>query len=79
VDTSGIEAEFSGDVVADSVATYSEDPDAFAAFGASAVAGPFAAFEALLQPSSTVLDAGCGAGRDLARLAECGHRGLGSI
>jgi len=77
VDPSGIEAKISGDVVADSVVTYSDDPDAFAAFGASAVAGPFAAFEALLQPSSTVLDAGCGPGRNLARLAERGHRGVG--
>jgi SAM-dependent methyltransferase len=77
VDPSGIEGKIFGDVVADSVATYSEDPDAFAAFSASAVAGPFGAFAALLQPSSTVLDAGCGPGRDLARLAEHGHRGVG--
>ena len=69
--------EISGDVVADSVATYSDDPDAFAIFSASAVAGPFAAFAARLQPSSTVLDAGCGPGRDLARLAVHGHRGVG--
>ena len=67
----------SGDVVADSVATYSDDPDTFAAFSESTVAGPFAAFAALLQPSSTVLDAGCGPGRDLARLAQRGHRGVG--
>jgi len=77
VDPSGIEGRISGDVVADSVATYSEDPDAFAAFSASAVAGLFAAFAALLEPSSTVLDAGCGPGRDLARLAAQGHRGIG--
>jgi SAM-dependent methyltransferase len=71
------EGKTSGDVVAESVAIYSEDPDAFATFTASAVAVPFVAFEALLQPSSTVLDAGCGPGRDLARLAERGHRGVG--
>lgn len=67
----------SGDVVAASVATYSADPDAFTAFGAIAVARPFAAFAAGLRSSATVLDAGCGPGRDLARLAELGHRGVG--
>lgn len=66
-----------GDVVADSVATYSDDPDGFVAFSASAVAGPFAAFEALLPPLSRVLDAGCGPGRDLARLTRAGHLGFG--
>lgn len=70
-------SEISGDVVAVSVATYSDDPDAFAAFSASAVAGPFAAFAALLEPASRVLDAGCGPGRDLARFALQGHRGVG--
>lgn len=39
VDTGGVEDEICGDVVADSVATYSDDPDAFADFSASAVAG----------------------------------------
>ena len=77
MDRSEIEGEISGDVVADSVATYSDDPDAFAAFSASAVAGPFAAFAAILVPSSRVLDAGCGPGRDLARFAAQGHRGVG--
>jgi SAM-dependent methyltransferase len=77
VDRSGIEGRTPGDVVTESVATYSEDPDAFAAFSASAVAGPFAAFAAVLKPSSTVLDAGCGPGRDLARLAAHGHRAIG--
>lgn len=77
MDSRGSEGRSSGDVVADSVATYSDDPDAFAAAGASGVAGPFAAFAARLEPSSTVLDAGCGPGRDLARLAARGHRGIG--
>lgn len=77
MDPSGIEGRSSGDVVADSVATYSEDPDAFAAFSGSAVAGPFAAFAALLDPFSTVLDVGCGPGRDLARFSDQGHRAIG--
>ena len=77
MDPSGREGRVSGDVVADSVATYSEDADAFAAFSASAVASPFAAFAARLDPSSTVLDAGCGPGRDLARFAAQGYRAIG--
>jgi SAM-dependent methyltransferase len=77
MDSRGIEGRSSGDVVADSVATYSEDPDTFAGFSASAVAGPFTAFAALLDPFSTVLDAGCGPGRDLVRFADQGHRVIG--
>jgi SAM-dependent methyltransferase len=77
VDPSGIESSISGDVVAESVATYSDDPDAFASYSACAVAGPFSAFAALLEPSSTVLDAGCGPGRDLARFAAQGHKPIG--
>jgi len=38
---------------------------------------PFAAFAALLDPFSTVLDVGCGPGRDLARFADQGHRAIG--
>ena len=41
------------------------------------VARPFATFAALLEPCSTVLDAGCGPGRDLARFAAQGHTGIG--
>lgn len=65
------------DVVAISVATYSDDPGAFAAYGLNGVAGPFVKFAELLSPAATVLDAGCGPGRDLARLANLGHRGVG--
>ena len=68
VEPDGLEG-VSADVVTGSVATYSADPDAFAAFSAMAVAGPFAAFATGLRSSATVLDAGCGPGRDLARLA----------
>ena len=64
-------------VVADSVATYSDDPDAFADFSATAVASLFAKFASLLAPGAIVLDAGCGPGRDLARLAGLGHKGIG--
>ena len=76
VEPDGLEG-VSADVVTGSVATYSADPDAFAAFSAMAVAGPFAAFATGLRSSATVLDAGCGPGRDLARLAELDHRGVG--
>jgi SAM-dependent methyltransferase len=65
------------DVVAESVATYADDVDAFVAFSANAVAAPFAAFATHLASRSTVLDAGCGPGRDLARLAALGHQGVG--
>jgi len=65
------------DVVLASVATYSDRPQEFADFSANAVAGPFARFAALLQPGSRVLDAGCGPGRDLVRLTERGHKGIG--
>ena len=71
------QAEQTGDVVAESVATYSENPDAFAAFGAASVADSFAKFAALLPPAAIVLDAGCGPGRDLERLARLGHKGVG--
>jgi SAM-dependent methyltransferase len=65
------------DVVAASVATYSDHVDLFEAFSAQAAAGTFADFAALLAPGSTVLDAGCGPGRDLARLDALGHRAVG--
>lgn len=65
------------DVVAASVATYSDHVELFTAFSAAAAAAPFARFAAQLSPGSTVLDAGCGPGRDLARLAALGHRGVG--
>lgn len=65
------------DVVAGSVATYSDNPDAFADFSATAVAGPFAKFASLLSARATVLDAGCGPGRDLARLVKLGHKAIG--
>ncbi len=77
MDPGGNDGSISADVVAQSVATYSDDPDAFAAFSASAVAGPFAVFAARLEPSSRVLDAGCGPGRDLARFAAQGHMAIG--
>jgi SAM-dependent methyltransferase len=65
------------DVVTASVASYSEDPARFASCGEHAVAGPFARFAQRLPVGSLVLDAGCGPGRDLARLAALGHLGLG--
>jgi hypothetical protein len=43
------------DVVADSVATYSDDPDAYADFSATAVASLFAKFASLLAPGAIVL------------------------
>jgi SAM-dependent methyltransferase len=63
--------------VAISVASYSDDPGSFALSGADAVAGPFGRFAALLPPNALVLDAGCGPGRDLARLRHHGHMGVG--
>jgi len=65
------------DVVAISVASYSDEPGSFALSGADAVAGPFGRFAALLPPNALVLDAGCGPGRDLARLRRLGHMGVG--
>jgi SAM-dependent methyltransferase len=65
------------DVVAASVATYSEHVDLFEAYSAHAAAATFAQFAAHLAPHATVLDAGCGPGRDLARLTALGHRGVG--
>src|ERR1035437_8959729 len=43
------------DVVAISVATYSDDPGAFAAYGLNGGAGPFVKFAELLSPAATVL------------------------
>lgn len=65
------------DVVTVSVASYSGDPISFAAYGADAVARPFGRFAALLPMNTLVLDAGCGPGRDLARLNALGHRAIG--
>jgi SAM-dependent methyltransferase len=64
-------------VVADSVATYSDHVELFTAYSAHAATASFAALATRLAPESIVLDAGCGPGRDLARLAALGHRGIG--
>lgn len=54
-----------------SVASYSDDPGVFAAYGANAVTGPLGRFAALLPPNAIVLDAGVALG-ELARVAKVG-------
>lgn len=65
------------DVVAASVAAYSEHADAYAAHNADSMAAAAARFAGLLADGASILDAGCGPGRDLARFAALGHRPVG--
>lgn len=65
------------DVVAQSVAAYTEHVEAYEAFNAEAVPTQALLFLAGLVPQSHILDAGCGPGRDLARFTAAGHRPVG--
>lgn len=63
----------SSDPVMTSVATYSEHADEYEITHAPKMLDRVERFAESLQVPSLILDAGCGPGRDLARLAALGH------
>lgn len=66
-----------GDLVAQSVAAYTEHVDDYEAFNADMVATQLLMFLTDLNPGSLILDAGCGPGRDLERMTKAGHSCIG--
>ncbi|MGI5258810.1 class I SAM-dependent methyltransferase [Streptomyces angustmyceticus] len=61
------------DPVVESVAAYSEHPNAYAETHAEKMSDRVEQFAASLATPSLILDAGCGPGRDLARFRAHGH------
>jgi SAM-dependent methyltransferase len=65
------------DPVLRSVAAYSKQPESYATKYATRMLDRPRRFAASLPESSSILDLGCGPGRDLRIFAECGHRPVG--
>ncbi len=66
-----------GDYVLASVAAYSTDPSKYASDHGAKMSDQLERFANSLPPRSRILDAGCGPGRDLARIKAFAHEAIG--